>query len=166
MFSAAPRATLAPLSCSANFPRAQYLDIRTLTHELIVTDSSFDDIDVAQSLFIEISRPHRKNIIGGISYRPPNQKVGDFVSKNNELLQKISRGKKMLLMVDFNLDFIGFQHHQNTGEFLDDLHSNMFFPMLTHPTRILSHTATLLDNIFTNKLFDHSRSGFNIIVYS
>ena len=25
-----------PLSCSPNFPRAQYLDIRTLTHELIV----------------------------------------------------------------------------------------------------------------------------------
>ena len=34
--SAAPRATLTPLSCSPNFPRAQYLDIRTLTHELIV----------------------------------------------------------------------------------------------------------------------------------
>ena len=27
---------LTPLSCSPNFPRAQYLDIRTLTHELIV----------------------------------------------------------------------------------------------------------------------------------
>ena len=25
-----------PLSCSPNFPRAQYLDIRTLPHELIV----------------------------------------------------------------------------------------------------------------------------------
>ena len=33
---AAPRATLTPLSCSPNFPRAQYLDIRTLTHKLIV----------------------------------------------------------------------------------------------------------------------------------
>ena len=30
------RATLTPLSCSPNFPRAQYLDIRTLAHELIV----------------------------------------------------------------------------------------------------------------------------------
>ena len=57
----------------------------------------------------------------------------------------------MFLMVDFNLDFMNFQHHQNTGEFLDGLHSDMFFPMLTRPTRILSHTAKLLDNIFTNK---------------
>ena len=37
---AAPRATLTPLSCSPNFPRDQYLDIRTLTHELIVNLSS------------------------------------------------------------------------------------------------------------------------------
>ena len=36
LHSAAPRATLTPLSCSPNFPRAQYLDKRTLTHELIV----------------------------------------------------------------------------------------------------------------------------------
>ena len=36
LHSAAPRATLTPLSCSPNFPRAQYFDIRTLTHELIV----------------------------------------------------------------------------------------------------------------------------------
>ena len=36
MHSAASRATLMPLSCSPNFPRAQYLDIRTLTHQLIV----------------------------------------------------------------------------------------------------------------------------------
>ena len=64
--------TLTPLSCSPNSPRAQYLDIRTLTHELIVTYLSLDNSDVAQSLFIEISRPHGKNIIGGISYRPLN----------------------------------------------------------------------------------------------
>ena len=29
-------ATLTPLSCSPSFPRAQYLDIRTLMHELVV----------------------------------------------------------------------------------------------------------------------------------
>ena len=36
LHSTAPCATLTPLSCSPNFPRAQYLGIRTLTHELIV----------------------------------------------------------------------------------------------------------------------------------
>ena len=36
LLSAVPRATLTPLSCTPNFPRAQYLDIRTPMHELIV----------------------------------------------------------------------------------------------------------------------------------
>ena len=36
LHSAKPGATLTPISCSPNFPRAQYLDIRTQTHELIV----------------------------------------------------------------------------------------------------------------------------------
>ena len=36
LHEAQPSATLTPLSSSPNFPRAQYLDIRTLTHELIV----------------------------------------------------------------------------------------------------------------------------------
>ena len=37
---AATRATLTPLSCSPNFLRASYLDIRTLTHEPVVNFSS------------------------------------------------------------------------------------------------------------------------------
>ena len=36
LHSAAPCATLTPLSFSPNFPRAPYLDIRTLMHELVV----------------------------------------------------------------------------------------------------------------------------------
>ena len=36
LLSATPRATLTHLSCSPNFPRASYIDERTLTHESIV----------------------------------------------------------------------------------------------------------------------------------
>ena len=65
-------------------------------------------------------------------------------------------------MGDFNLNLINFQHHQNTDEFFDGLHSNMFFLIITRPTLITSHSATLLDNIFANKFFDHSRIGLLI----
>ena len=40
--SAMPQATLPPFSCSPNFPRAQYLNIRMFTHALIV-NWSFSD---------------------------------------------------------------------------------------------------------------------------
>ena len=38
-------------------------------------------------------------------------------------------------------------------------HSNTFFPLITRPLRITSHTATLIDNIFVNNCFERSRSG-------
>ena len=65
-------------------------------------------------------------------------------------------------MGDFNLNLINFQHHQTTGEFLDGLYSNMFLPLITRPSRITCHTATLIDNIFLNDFFDRSRSGLLI----
>ena len=107
----------------------------------IRADLSFGDIDVAESLFIEISRPHGKNIIGGVIYRPPNQRVGDFVSKHNDLLAKIFRENKIcFIMGDFNLNLINFQHHQNTGEFLEAC-TRMFF----------SHDNTSHPNNFSHR---------------
>jgi hypothetical protein len=35
----------------------------------------------------------------------------------------------------------------------------MFIPLMTRPTRITSHTATLIDNIFTNQLSHCLKSG-------
>ena len=93
-------------------------------------------------------------------YRPPNQSVDDFVSSNNELLDKISRENKIcFLMGDFNVSLMNYQHRQLTGQFLDGMSSNMFFPLITRPSRITTHTATLIDNIFVNNFFERSRSG-------
>ena len=54
-------------------------------------------------------------------------------------------------MGDFNLNLLNHQNHHATGEFLDGLHSCMFTPLISLPSRITSHTATV---IFTN-YFDH-----------
>ena len=63
-------------------------------------------------------------------------------------------------MDDFNLNLMNHQSHSATGEFLvNALYSNMFFPMITRPTRITPHSATLIDNIFVNQFFDRSRNG-------
>ena len=37
-----------------------------------------------------------------------------------------------------------------TNEFLDSLASNSFIPLILQPTRITSHSNTLIDNIFSN----------------
>ena len=61
-------------------------------------------------------------------------------------------------MGDYNLNIM---NHTNelTGEFSDVMYSKMFFPLITRPTRITSHTATLTDNIFSNNMDNFAKCG-------
>ena len=57
---------------------------------------------------------------------------------------------------------MNYNDHQSTNDFLDSLASNSFIPYILHPTRITSHSKTLIDNIFSNYIFHEIISG-NII---
>jgi hypothetical protein len=66
-------------------------------------------------------------------------------SKNNKLCyHNVAR--------DYNLDLLRCNDHTSTQEFIENLFSYMFIPLINKPTRITSHSATLIDNIFTNNL--------------
>jgi hypothetical protein len=111
--------------------------------------------NIVESLFIEICNPNGKNIIVGVLYRPPASNVNLFVQKFDDLLGKISSENNIYYIAgDFNLNLISYQNDTITGKFLDNLYSHAFIPMITCPTRITAHTATLIDNIFTNHCFD------------
>ena len=60
------------------------------------------------------------------------------------------------IMGDFNLNLMNHQSHQLTAEFLDVMFGYMFFPLITLPTRITSHTGTIIDNIFTKHSDNYS----------
>ena len=45
---------------------------------------------------------------------------------------------------------MNYNEHNETNEFLDSLASNSFIPLILQPTRITSHSNTLIDNIFSN----------------
>ena len=67
-------------------------------------------------------------------------------------------------MGDFNLNLLNHHTHQLTAEFLDIMFGHMFFPlMITLPTRITAHTATVIDNIFTNNSDNHSLNGLLLL---
>ena len=50
--------------------------------------------------------------------------------------------------------------HSVIGEFLDVTYANLFVPLILRPTRITSHSASLIDNIFTNSFCNDIVSGF------
>ena len=87
--------------------------------------------------------------------------VPDF--KNNYLSQIceiVSKERKQVFLLDeFNINLLNYNDHQPTNDFLDSLASNSFIPYFLHPTRITSHSKTLIDNIFSNFISPEIISG-------
>ena len=116
-------------------------------------DLSFFEPEILESVLLEIDQPHQGNIIVGVIYGPPGTDPVKTMSKVSELLAKISKEpKSCYLLGDFNFDLLKYQQHSSTSKFLDCMFSHSFLPLISQPTRITSHTATLIDNIFTNHL--------------
>ena len=69
----------------------------------------------------------------------------------NQLLENISKEKKyFFLLGDFNVNLLNYSEHNQTNEFSDSLASNSFISLILQPTKITSHSNTLIDNIFSN----------------
>ena len=78
----------------------------------------------------------------------------------NQILEILSKEhKQVFLYGDFNINLLNYNDHQPTNDFLDSLASNSFIPYILHPTRITSHSKTLIDNIFSNYIFHEIISG-------
>ena len=65
----------------------------------------------------------------------------------------------MFLLGDFNVNLLNYNEHNQTNEFLDSHASNSFIPLILQPTRITSHSNTLIGNIFSNVIDPDIMSG-------
>ena len=61
----------------------------------------------------------------------------------------ISKG---LLFFIHPVDLLKSESCDYTCRFLEQMFTSSFFPLILRPTRITQHTATLIDNIFTNDI--------------
>jgi endonuclease/exonuclease/phosphatase family metal-dependent hydrolase len=71
----------------------------------------------------------------------------------NQILGKIDKENKLCyLMGDFNIDLLKSESCDYSIRFLEQLYTSSYIPLVLRPTRITQHTATLIDNIFTNEI--------------
>ncbi|KAK2549008.1 hypothetical protein P5673_030635 [Acropora cervicornis] len=118
-------------------------------HYKLLNECKLSDPEVIEFLFMEITVPHGKNIVGCV-YRPLNQNTALFLDKLNDVLSYITKNNKQCyIMGDFNLDLLQYNHHTPTQEFIDTLFSFAFIPLISNPTCLTSYSAMLIDNIFT-----------------
>ena len=96
-------------------------------------------------------------------HKHPSMDQTDFNSNYlNNLFEKVSKEQKSVFRLgSFNINLLNYNVHNPTNEFLDSLASNSLLKdfCILHPTRITSHSKTLIDNIITNIIFPDSISG-------
>ena len=105
-----------------------------------------------ESVFIEVDIKDKKNKIYGCIYRHPSMDLEYFTKHFFEkLMNKLaSENKISYLLGDFNIDLLKIENEETINDFYNVLTSNLFVPHITLPTRITSHSKTLIDNIFSN----------------
>ena len=102
-------------------------------------------------------------MVTGVIYRPPSENTLEFIEKLNEIISGVTKGNKHCYITgDFNLDLLKHESHSVTAQFIESLFAFSFLPMITKPTRITAHSATLIDNIFTNNTTVSSKNGLII----
>jgi endonuclease/exonuclease/phosphatase family metal-dependent hydrolase len=77
-----------------------------------------------------------------------------------ELLDLLTKeNKESYIMGDFNIDLLKFSNHNKTNDYLENIFSLGHIPLITKPTRVTTHSATLIDHIYTSKLQEKTKSG-------
>ena len=88
--------------------------------------------------------------------RAPNNKFEIFENAINTILYKVERENKICYLAgDYNIDLLKSESCDFSNRFIEQLFTSSFFrafPLVNKPTRITAHTATLIDNIYTQTI--------------
>ena len=113
-----------------------HLSYKTLKQYSIFVERIFE------SLFIEVSLSGNKKVI-----------IGLF----NVLAELSNNYENVFIYGDFNLNVLEITQNKYILEYIDTIFSHGFLQLVTKPTRIAAHSATLIDHILTNSAIqDHN----------
>ena len=111
------------------------------------------DTTTLESCIIEIKGATRPVIVCSL-YRPPNTNVKLFLKSYQTMITRLQRiSTDIIIGLDHNLDFLKSEKHKPTNEFIDMILAFQQLPTITRPTRIATHSATLIDNIIINQRY-------------
>ena len=106
-----------------------------------------------EPLWVEINNHKAKNVLCCCLYRHPSSDLSSFINYLTSTLQKVQEENKVLFkMGDFNINYFNYDSHNL-------MISHYLLPHILHPTRVTDHSATIIDNIFSNNCEMNTVSG-------
>ena len=101
-----------------------------------------------ENIWLMITKNGKSYIVAGI-YRHPNQNHSEFTSSMENVLGKISnQDLPCIIAGDLNIDLSKCDSNKSTAEYVDNLLTNNFMPVIVMPTQITSHSVFLIDHIY------------------
>ena len=95
-------------------------------------------MQLVESCWVEINPCNGKAPIFIRSiYRRPGANIEEFTKHFDYLIIKLQNRYQLCILGGMNVDFLKYNHHTQTEECLDMLHSNNISPIITKPTRII-----------------------------
>ena len=70
--------------------------------------------------------------------------------------------KIICVMGDFNLNLLSYETHTHTNDFVNSMVFQCLIPHILQPTKVTDHSATVIDNIFSN-VTDYETASGNIL---
>ena len=119
------------------------------------------DLDVfvegeTESVFVEVLSKNGIKMIVGSMYRPPNTNITQFSDNLEEVVNNARKVKRtapteIIIGMDHNIDLLKCGQHPATQSFANKTDELGLYPTITRPTRITTHSATLIDNIYVSE---------------
>ena len=135
---------------------------KSLDHLILSNLNALED--EYETLWVEINTgPQSKNIICCCVYRHPDTDASKFIDYMESTLSKIENKNKITcVMGDFDLNLLNYKIHTHKNDFVNSMVSHCLIPSILQPTRVTDHSATVIDNIFSN-VTDYETTSGNIL---
>ena len=118
-----------------------------------------------ETVWVEIENNKSKNILSCCAYIHPNTDTNKSVNSLENIFAKLDANKEdklMFMLGDFSINLLNYKSPFDTNIFLNSMVSKCLLLYILHPTRVTDHSATVIDNIFSNN-FEYETVSGNII---
>ena len=90
-------------------------------------------------------------------YKPSDDNWKNHCDHLQKILTNAAKENKLYFVTgDFNLNCLEFHQSSEIRQFFNNMLKKGAFPLINRPTRVTTSSATLIDSIFTNCVFDTS----------
>ena len=115
--------------------------------------------NIMECVSIELYINGGKHIIVTCVHRTRGSSIAAFSEQIQLLLQKVKNNKTVFLCGDMNVDLLKLGSDTNMTHYVHTMFSLGLYPHIDKPTRITAYSATLIDNMFTNEVYNTISSG-------